>query len=132
MKDHNPGGEDPQKVLDHENMDVYRVALEFAGFVIETLSKEPKPPAFMSDQLGRASTSIVLNIAEGSGKFTRNDKIKFYKIATASATECAGALDLLLLHKTLSFAELIRGKKLVNRVVAMLIGLVKSLEKRHK
>ena len=47
------------------------------------------------DQLNRASLSIILNIAEGSGKFSNPDRKKFFIIARASIFECVAILDIL-------------------------------------
>lgn len=47
------------------------------------------------DQLNRASLSIILNIAEGSGKFSNPDRKKFFIIARASIFECIAILDIL-------------------------------------
>lgn len=47
------------------------------------------------DQLNRASLSIILNIAEGSGKFSNADRKKFFIIARASIFECVVILDIL-------------------------------------
>ena len=54
-----------------------------------------KPTNYVKDQLGRASMSIVLNIAVGSGKFKKSDRRSFYGIARASLFECVAVLDLL-------------------------------------
>ncbi|MFC2082289.1 four helix bundle protein [Bacteroidota bacterium] len=37
------------------------------------------------DQMDRASDSIALNIAEGTGKYTSKDKAKYYDISRGSA-----------------------------------------------
>ncbi len=47
----------------------------------------------LKDQLDRASSSVVLNIAEGSGKRGK-DQQRFYKIAYASVKECQAILIL--------------------------------------
>src|ERR1044071_10463890 len=82
--------------LDHERLDVYHLALEllvFANQVIETL---PRGRTHLSDQLMRASTSIVLNLAEGAGKHSKPDKRRYYLTARGSATESAALLDVCL------------------------------------
>lgn len=55
----------------------------------------PYPPRYaaMADELRRASLSIPLNIAEGSGKSTGPDQRRFYAIARGSAMECAAIID---------------------------------------
>ena len=45
--------------------------------------------AGLRDQLARSSSSIVLNIAEGCGRFARAEQADFYAIARGSAMECA-------------------------------------------
>ncbi len=46
------------------------------------------------NQLDRASRSIALNLAEGSGKRTIKDKKKFYQISLGSLRECQAVLIL--------------------------------------
>ena len=51
-------------------------------------------PRHLKDQMNRASSSIVLNLAEGSGKRTEKDKRHFYYIAFGSLRETQAILDL--------------------------------------
>jgi four helix bundle protein len=51
--------------LDVDRMDVYRVAREFDVFAVRVLPR--RGCASLREQLQRASSSIVLNIAEGAG-----------------------------------------------------------------
>jgi four helix bundle protein len=46
------------------------------------------------DQLNRASSSVPLNLAEGSGRETNADQKRFFVIAFASLRECQSILDL--------------------------------------
>ena len=50
--------------------------------------------AILKDQLLRASSSVVLNIAEGFGSSSRGVKRRHYEIARGSAVECIAVLDL--------------------------------------
>ena len=47
----------------------------------------------IKDQLSRASLSIALNLAEGAGRFTKNEKRRFYRIAYGSLKECQTILQ---------------------------------------
>src|SRR5438105_1194469 len=49
----------------------------------------------IKDQLSRASLSIVLNIAEGTGKPSPKDQRRFYGIALGSLRETQAILQLL-------------------------------------
>ena len=57
----------------HEKLDVYNLALDFLAFADEVVGQLPRGRGHLADQLARASTSIVLNLAEGAGKFSKPD-----------------------------------------------------------
>ena len=84
--------------------------------------------AHLADQLTRPSLSIVLNIAEGAGKYHKPDKRRFYLTATGSATESAAILDIALRLRLIDEVRHGRGKDLLNRIVAMLVKLATALE----
>ena len=56
--------------------------------------KDLKVSHFLRDQLLRASASVALNVAEGSGKRTPQDQRRFYGIALGSLRECSAILEL--------------------------------------
>ncbi len=107
----------------HEKLDVYQVALEFAVWRRRRLIL-PRGHADLADQLTRAASSIVLNVAEGAGEFSLKEKRRFYRLARRSATECAAALDLLEACAGLPTNALEPGRSLLDRIVAMLTKLV--------
>jgi len=115
-------------VLDHERLDVYLIALDFVVFAHEVIERLPRGRSHLADQLTRASTSIVLNLAEGAGKLSKPDKRRYYLTARGSATESAVLLDVCLRLKLIAEAQHRAGKEQVVRVVAMLIKLAMSLE----
>jgi len=51
-------------------------------------------PDYLRDQILRASSSIALNLAEGSGRKTKKDQLRFFHIALGSLRETQAALDL--------------------------------------
>ena len=53
----------------HEKLDVYKAALAFLLTADEILEEVPRGRGRLGDQLDRAATSIVLNVAEGAGDF---------------------------------------------------------------
>ncbi|MDR2676025.1 MAG: four helix bundle protein [Opitutaceae bacterium] len=109
--------------FDHEKLRAYQEALSFcawAGTVIE----KPSTRLAARDQLDRASTSIVLNIAEGNGKRSPVDRCRFLDIARGSAVECAACLDVLVARKKMQAGEALEGKAILLAVVSMLAGLI--------
>jgi four helix bundle protein len=113
-------------VFDHEKLIVYQKTLEFVAWATLLLERVPKSAA-VCNQLDRASTSIALNIAEGTGKFTAPDRCRYYDSARGSALECAACLDVLVAKSILSRDEIGAGKELLRPIVSMLVGLIKSV-----
>ncbi len=111
--------------FDHEKLNVYCEAIRFVAWVSDHLESVPKSLA-AHNQLGRASTSIPLNIAEGNGKFTPADRCRFFDIARGSALESASCLDVLQVKKIIAPEVCVEGKEILAPVVAMLVGLIKS------
>jgi four helix bundle protein len=114
--------------FDHEKLDVYKVAIEFVILADEIIKHFPKGRAYLADQLQRAASSIPLNIAEGAGEYSPNEKCRFYRMAKRSATECAGILDVC---RQLAFTEdagYAKSRILLLRIVAMLIKMAQLSE----
>ena len=114
-------------VFDHERLEVYQSALRFVVLAREIIKELPAGFADLADQLGRASTSIVLNTAEGAGEFSKKEKARFYRFAKRSATECAGVLDVFRVLKLVEDARLLAGRELLLRIVGMHVRLVRNL-----
>ena len=108
-----------------EKLNVYQEALRFYAWSEPILERLPKS-ADVRDQLDRARTSVVLNIPEGNGKFTPPDRYRFFDTSRGSALESAGCLDLIFIKKTISEQEMEDGKTILQAIVSMLIGLIRS------
>src|SRR4051794_10534266 len=111
--------------FDHEKLDVYREAIAFVAWVSTVLENAVRV-GDVKDQLDRASTSVPLNIAEGNGKYAPKDRCRFFDIAHGSALECAAALDTLVAKRKLTVEQIRPGKEILQRVVRMLMGLIKK------
>ena len=114
--------------FDHERLDVYRVALDFIVLADDTIAQLPRGRSHLADQLHRAATSIVLNIAEGAGKFSKPDKRRYYLSAAGSATECAAIFDVFQRLRLVPTERHTEAKALLERIASMLIKLAKSLQ----
>jgi four helix bundle protein len=67
----------------------YQLSVEFHG-----RCREYAFPAYLKNQLLRAASSVSLNLAEGCGKPSPKDRLRFYHIALGSLRESQAALDL--------------------------------------
>jgi len=112
--------------FDHERLDVYRLAIDFVARANDLVEQLPRGRGYLSDQLQRAALSIVLNIAEGAGKFSFADKASFYMRARGSATECAAVLDVCRRLNLTTPAATEQNKEILDRIVGMLTKLIKS------
>lgn len=117
-------GENEITYFDHEKLKVYQLALKFNELAYNVCRRIPKSD--IRDQLDRASNSIVLNIAEGNGKYSKKDRCRYFDISMGSTLESAACLDILFVKKIITEEERYRGKEILNDIVAMLIGLIKS------
>jgi four helix bundle protein len=113
-------------LIDADRLDVYRIAREFDVFAARVLPR--RGCASLRDQLERASSSIVLNIAEGCGRYARPEKAHFYLIARGSAMECAAVLDVGLGRGLVTAAAHRHGRGLLARVVQMLTKLALRMQ----
>ena len=57
-------------MFSYETLEVYKKAYRANQCIYRLLTENKTIPNYVRNQLGRASLSIMLNIAEGSGKFT--------------------------------------------------------------
>lgn len=116
--------------FDHEKLEVYRESLAFVGWLSELFDATPRI-GDVRDQLDRASTSVTLNIAEGNGKYAPKDRCRFFDFAHGSALECAAGLDTLVAKKKLTAEQVRPGKERLQRIVRMLVGLLKRNSTRE-
>ena len=93
-------------VFDHEKLDVYRAAIELVVLINSVVGNFPRGTAHLVDQVQRAGTSVPLNIAEGAGEYSSNEKSRFYRMARRSATECAAIFDVCLEARFAIFCSL--------------------------
>ena len=105
---------------------VYRIAIQLNVLIEDIVRELPRGRSYLADQLLRAGTSIPLKIAEGAGEFATNGKIRFYRIAKRSATECAAIFDLCKELKLMLDSHYERGRDRLLRIVAMLVRMAQG------
>jgi four helix bundle protein len=112
--------------VDCDRLDAYRVARELDAVAFRALPR--RGCAGLRDQLDRASSSIVLNIAEGCGRFARAEKAHFYLIARGSAMECVAVFDLALSRGLVGPPVYRKARGLLVRLVQMLTKLSQRMQ----
>jgi four helix bundle protein len=104
-----------------ENLDVYPLIVEYLELVQTIYPTFPKGSANLRDQLQRASESILLNLAEGSGRQRYSpDRKRFNRTAAASGAECAAAWEIIRIRKIAAVTITERARQLLKSIVSML------------
>lgn len=116
-------------MFDFEKLIAYQKARD-VNKKIQKLLVEKKVNAFLRDQLYRASVSMVINIAEGTGKLSKNDRKNFYVISRGSVFECASLLETLYDESVINSKELDSLKVDLEEVSRLLSGLINSFAKQ--
>jgi len=103
-----------------ENTRIYQRSLELVDVAKAVMEQLPTGYAFLSDQLKRAASSVVLNYAEGWGRTGPRERRRFFNIARASAHEVAAILDVAFRFGVVEEATHTKGKDVSDHVSAML------------
>jgi four helix bundle protein len=111
--------------LDHENLDVYRCAIDFFAIAARVSAGLPRGDGDLRDQFKRAAMSIPLNIAESCGKVSAPDRARFLTIARGSALECGAILDVGAVMGAIDETCIPPAKALLARIVAMLTKMAR-------
>lgn len=114
-------------MFDFQKLDVYQKSKRFyidTKEIIHTI----KLDNYIKDQLSRAAFSVPLNLAEGSGKFSKADRKNYYTTARASLYECIAILD--ILHEEKKINELNYQSQLKNadELSRILYSMIKNLQ----
>ena len=115
--------------FDFEKLDVYAKAVDFADHVFKVckgFSRDYR--SSIVDQLQRAALSIITNVAEGCGKRSRRERIKYFSYALDSAKECIPCLTLAHRQEQLSVEENRRAREECTVICRMLGKLIKYIE----
>ena len=82
---------------DYRRLNVYADALDLAVDAYRIARSLPATERLeLSSQLRRASTSVSINIAEGTGRTSDREFIRYLRIAVGSACEVEALVDLIL------------------------------------
>jgi len=111
----------------HETLDVYRVAIEAAAeFCSSQAVCRLSNPVFR--RLDELITSMVLNIAEGNGRFSGADQKRFLGTSHEAAIKLAARLDLCVTQGLLPRDEVAGWKRLLERVSVMTSSMIAGIQ----
>jgi four helix bundle protein len=113
----------------YEQLEVYKKAYQVNQQVYRLLKANKIIPTYTKTQLGRASLSIMLKIAEGSAKFTSRDRRNFFITARGSVFECSSLVK--FLHQEGELAQELSDDlcSAFDEISRILYTIIKNLEK---
>lgn len=121
---------DGKKSKGFEDLEVWQLSVRLAKEVYLVTKAFPKDEQYgLTSQIRRAAISISSNVAEGSGRGTKNDFGRFVNMATGSGAELKSQI---IVAKELGYLKNDKSKELIdltNQIGRMLKGLERSLRK---
>ena len=114
-----------QKYLQLNDIVAYKIAFNLSNYVWEAVIKwDQFAKNTVGEQFVTAMDSISANLAEGFGRYSKKDKIKFYRYSSGSIKECFDWNQKSKVRKLLSdveyqhiFTELDRLPKEINHLI---------------
>ena len=78
----------PSSVFRHERLEVWHLSVDYATLIYRITTYFPDDERYaLTNQIRRASVSVSSNIAEGNGRYSTRDKLRFIEIACGSLLE---------------------------------------------
>jgi len=120
-------------VREFKKLNVWRRAIELGKAVYEVVDKFPRKEDYeLSSQLRRAVVSISSNIAEGCGRYTNKDTIRFLYISMGSIKEVESQLFIAKEFGYLGEEDLSNLEKELDEVSKLLMGFIGYISNYEK
>ena len=111
---------------DFKDKEIYKKTKELYILLNKILNN--KVPYALKDQILRANISILLNFAEGYGRFHKNDKKQFYLTSRASLNEVIACFDLVEVHTDISEIDKKKFDEISGVLGKMISGLINKVK----
>jgi four helix bundle protein len=114
---------------DFKHLKVWQKAMSFAELIYQYTGRFPPAERYgLQSQIRRAVVSISANIAEGCGKSTKKDFIRFLHIAYGSVKEVENYLILASRLKYLNNTQVEEANLRCQEVSKMLFSFIRTLK----
>lgn len=116
-------------VFRFEKLEVWQLAVEFCGKIYRVTALFPDSERFgLTNQLRRAAASVPTNIAEGAGRTSNRDNVRFIEISYGSLMEIVSLLEIARQQEWLSDDDRSELRMEADRLARMLSGLRNHLQ----
>ena len=107
----------------YKDLIAWQKSMELSRMIYSHCMTFPREETFcLSNQVRRATVSIPSNIAEGYGRDTDNEKVRFMYVSLGSAQELD--TQLILSHDFKYIDDYIKTSQLINEVEKMISSLI--------
>jgi four helix bundle protein len=113
-----------------EKLEVYQKSMDLAEEISNLTDAFGKGYYYLKDQVNRVALSVSANIAEGNGRFHKNDRKQFFYIARGSAHECVPILELCRRKSLITAGQNENLKSTINSIAMMLSKLIRGMDKK--
>ena len=111
-----------------EKLEVWQLALEYIDQIYDVSDKLPDGESFnLVSQMRRASTSVALNIAEGSTGQTDAEQARFLGLAIRSYIESVACLRIAVRRRYLTDVDVAPTESMGEKLVMKLHAMRKSI-----
>ncbi len=115
--------------LAHKKLEVYQIALNLVKEVHQATKRFPNEEQFvLVSQLRRAVVSVCSNLAEGSARFSRAEKKRFYEISRSSLVEVDTQIEISLILDYLQKNEITQLESYLESVFKMLSKMISNFQ----
>ncbi len=112
---------------------VYQNAMTLLTDIYNLTKKFPNNEMHgLTNQIQRAAVSIPSNIAEGMGRFSIKDRIRFIEISNGSLMEVMCQLEIAHSLGYITSEDLHVQETKIATIAKMILGLKKNLEEKNK
>lgn len=116
----------------YQDLIVWQKSMQLVKEVYTLVKTMPKEEQFaLSDQMRRAVVSIPSNIAEGYGRNSTNDYIRFLNIARGSKYELDTQIQICVMLNYISKEKAATALELSEEIGRMINALIKKLMPNH-
>ena len=113
-------------MFDFEKLDVYQEINNLNAKVIAFIFTEVTD-AYINEQWKRATMSIMLNLAEGTGRIAASEKKHFYTISRSAVFECVAIMDVLRGQNQIEMSKYDEFYSSYEKLSKMLLGLFRNV-----
>ncbi|WP_294244750.1 four helix bundle protein [uncultured Chryseobacterium sp.] len=112
--------------LNHYKLDVYKYARQLRIECYKIIVKLPDSERFnLTDQIRRASTSVVLNITEGCSRRSEQERKRYFEIARGSVIEIDSCFDMIIETGYMELQDLEKIGKTLKTTFILLSAMLK-------